>query len=453
MGANFSTIKQLKAITTRLQLHEEIDLFRQTIHQDQLISSFLEIVVDQTNETARDLLQSTNWNIDEAVNLLFTNNNNYDPSMHQDNQNEHSATSGTFEDAKSASVDENRWLIVNLLSNSCMLNRDLLSNEVVLETVKSNFLLWQVYDHTIEGKKIPTYYKIDFASPVVLVIDPITGQKMRMWSGEVEVESFVEELKRFMDYGPHEYISSVVRNRFPETKETCLSSHNTYRTTDPSWGEEFEDEDAYSSGNYSDQDYVPYSDEEEDTCLSDEEFEKEDSCLESNTDQVVAPSSDEGFEKEETCSESNNTDQIMAPSWGEEFEKEDTCSSRNNTAEIMAPSLGNECEEISEIVEEETCLEKFPALTEEPKEDRDRSLVCSLCVRFPDGRRKQRKFLKNEPIQLLWSFCDSHEKESKKRAFKLVHAIPGASKTLDYRENATFHQSGLANSIISVTWE
>ncbi|XP_010436605.1 PREDICTED: putative plant UBX domain-containing protein 14 [Camelina sativa] len=107
---------------------------------------------------------------------------------------------------------------------------------------------------------------------------------------------------------------------------------------------------------------------------------------------------------------------------------------------------------------EETCLSsddmfEFPVLTEEPKGDCDRSLLCSLCIRFPDGRRMQRKFLKSEPIQLLWSFCYSNMEESEKRAFKLVQAIPGATKTLDYGAKATFDQSGIDNSIVSVTWE
>jgi len=37
------------------------------------------------------------------------------------------------------------------------------------------------------------------------------------------------------------------------------------------------------------------------------------------------------------------------------------------------------------------------------------------------------------------------------KPFKLTHAIPGASKSLDYESNATFEESGLAGSMISVT--
>lgn len=49
----------------------------------------------------------------------------------------------------------------------------------------------QVYEDTSEGRKVCTYYKLD-SIPVVLVIDPITGQKMRFWSGMVQPESLLE---------------------------------------------------------------------------------------------------------------------------------------------------------------------------------------------------------------------------------------------------------------------
>jgi hypothetical protein len=49
----------------------------------------------------------------------------------------------------------------------------------------------QVYDDTSEGRKVCTYYKLD-SIPVVLIIDPITGQKMYSWAGMVQPESLLE---------------------------------------------------------------------------------------------------------------------------------------------------------------------------------------------------------------------------------------------------------------------
>jgi hypothetical protein len=49
----------------------------------------------------------------------------------------------------------------------------------------------QIYDDTTEGKKVCTYYRLD-SIPVVLIIDPITGQKMRSWGGMVQPESLLD---------------------------------------------------------------------------------------------------------------------------------------------------------------------------------------------------------------------------------------------------------------------
>ncbi|KAL0857213.1 hypothetical protein Bca101_062367 [Brassica carinata] len=256
----------------------------------------------------------------------------------------------TFEEAKSTCRTQNLWLLVNIQSKpefaSHTLNRDLWSNDTVSEAVMSSFVLWQVNDNTIEGKRISNLYKIDSAPPVVLVIDPVTGQKMGMWSGVIEAQSFVEDLSWFLEAGPHDHIDSLIRNRRPENQ---------------------------------------------------------------------------------TCSASNHT----VPSWGD----------------MVDPSLGPGAHWV-----------ELPDLTEEPKVDCDESLVCSLCVQFPDGRRKQRRFLKNEPVKLVWSFCCSLVEESDElnavNAFKMVHDIPGDSKTLHPDQlYGTFEESGLANSIISLLFK
>ncbi|CAN0890992.1 Plant UBX domain-containing protein 7 [Linum grandiflorum] len=93
---------------------------------------------------------------------------------------------------------------------------------------------------------------------------------------------------------------------------------------------------------------------------------------------------------------------------------------------------------------------QYPPLPEEPKGDR--SILCKVGLRFPDGRRVQRNFLKTDPVQLLWSFCCSEVKEAETRPFRLTQAIPGA-KTLDSGSSITFGESGLENSMILLAWE
>ncbi|GLT59560.1 hypothetical protein SLA2020_323720 [Shorea laevis] len=93
----------------------------------------------------------------------------------------------------------------------------------------------------------------------------------------------------------------------------------------------------------------------------------------------------------------------------------------------------------------------YPPLSEEPKGDRN--LLCRVGIRLPDGRRVQRHFLRTDPIQLLWSFCQSQLGEKETKAFRLTKPIPGASESLDYDSKLTFDEAGLANSMIFVTWE
>ncbi|XP_065617723.1 plant UBX domain-containing protein 7 isoform X1 [Quercus suber] len=104
--------------------------------------------------------------------------------------------------------------------------------------------------------------------------------------------------------------------------------------------------------------------------------------------------------------------------------------------------------------EDKTCSTKkveYPPLSEEPKGDKN--LLCRVGFRLPDGRRVQRNFFRTDSIQLLWSFCYSQLEEAETRPFRLTHAIPGASRSLDYNSQSTFEESGLANSMISVTWD
>ncbi|KAI4385834.1 hypothetical protein MLD38_003826 [Melastoma candidum] len=121
----------------------------------------------------------------------------------------------------------------------------------------------------------------------------------------------------------------------------------------------------------------------------------------------------------------------------------------------LAASMGIEVNTAVAGQEEEvTCSTEepsYPPLPEEPKGDR--SLLCRVGVRLPDGRRVQRNFLRSDPIQLLWSFCRSHLGDAEKRPFRLAQAIPGASRSLDYKSDMTFGEAGIANSMISVTWE
>ncbi|KAM1520511.1 hypothetical protein ACFX10_010885 [Malus domestica] len=439
--------------------------------QQSLVSSFLEIAVGQTADTARQFLQATGWKLEEAIQLFYVGNEAgimaeaaplptenidrladqasgvnenvalpganenvgqfsedevrapmpvirdvlYDDmalygaprarlSQHEQGpgvwESDQGATSsenatqenlaslyrppfkilfqGSFEKvagkgfvgAKSAASVQDKWLLVNLQStkefSSHMLNRDTWANEAVSQTIITNFIFWQTYDDTTEGKKVCTYYKLE-SMPVVLLIDPITGQKMRSWNGMVHPDRFLEDLLLFLDSGPRDHHVTLSNKRPRETAHPQKTK--------------------------------------EETNEEDEEMQR------------ALAASMEGM-KETSGTISKDKDEIIT-------DKEEETSS------IKMPT--------------------YPPLPEEPKGDRN--LLCRVGVRLPDGRRVQRNFLRIDPIQLLWSFCYSQLKEAEARPFQLTQAIPGASKNLDYDCQSTFEESGLANSMVSVTWE
>ncbi|CAB4265323.1 unnamed protein product [Prunus armeniaca] len=280
---------------------------------------------------------------------------------------------GSFEKAKGAASVQDKWLLVNLQStkefSSHMLNRDTWANEAVSQTIITNFVFWQTYDDTTEGRKVCTYYKLE-SMPVVLIIDPITGQRMRSWNGMVQPECLLEDLLPFLDSGPRDHHVTLSHKR---PRESSLPQPQKTKVAD-------------------------------ETNEEDEEVQR------------ALAASMEGMQ--ETGGISKDKDEIITD------KEEEKCSAK-------APA--------------------YPPLPEEPKGDKN--LLCRVGVRLPDGRRVQRNFLRTDPIQMLWSFCYSQLKEAETRPFRLTQAIPGASKSLDYDCQSTFEESGLANSMVSVTWE
>lgn len=115
---------------------------------------------------------------------------------------------GTFEQAKLHAAREGKWLLVNLQSTSKFasyeLNRDTWGDEVVKSVVGALFVLWQVYDDTEDMMKVRTYYSVTEV-PSILVVDPMTGQKMHSWEGMINGEQLLEDLERYIDNGPLEY--------------------------------------------------------------------------------------------------------------------------------------------------------------------------------------------------------------------------------------------------------
>lgn len=94
------------------------------------------------------------------------------------------------------------------------------------------------------------------------------------------------------------------------------------------------------------------------------------------------------------ANKSNEEDEEMSRALAASVESmEDTSSVNSKDKDVI----------VTQKEEETNSTEKpaYPPLPEEPKGDR--SLLCKVGIRLPDGRRVQRNFLRTDPVQV--SLC------------------------------------------------
>ncbi|KAH7444291.1 hypothetical protein KP509_02G072100 [Ceratopteris richardii] len=288
---------------------------------------------------------------------------------------------GSFEQAKVEAAKQGKWLLVNLQStkefSSYMLNRDTWAHHTVQYMVQSMFIFWQVYDDTEEGRKVCTYYKLT-TMPTIMIVDPLTGQKMRSWEGMVGAERLLEDLVLYTDRGPLEHKPA----NLPPPKRQRESNYPKDTFAGPSNSSEEEELQRALAASLQDTREVPMADK---------------NGITSEYEDV----------KPDTIKDTPKVD-----------------------AKLQYPPLPEE-----------------PAYTD--------ATVCRIAVRFPDGSRGQRKFLRTDPIQVLWSFCLSKVGEaSNGKSFRLTESIPGVvGKVLDFNLQSSIGDAGLANSILVMTWD
>ncbi|KAH0463150.1 hypothetical protein IEQ34_007732 [Dendrobium chrysotoxum] len=131
---------------------------------------------------------------------------------------------GHFHEAKVESSHLDRWLLVNVQTREqYMLNRETWSNATVQELLRSHFLFWKINDKDTEGQKICYFYKLK-TLPAILVVDPITGEKMYACQGMKQPEDLLEDLMRFSDRSPKQNLLASTRreNASASTDQTDI---------------------------------------------------------------------------------------------------------------------------------------------------------------------------------------------------------------------------------------
>jgi len=103
--------------------------------------------------------------------------------------------------AKLKARQEKKWLLVNIQDNSefqCqVLNRDFWSNKNIKDLVKDNFVFLQYQKDSRSGEEYSQFYHFsDY--PHISILDPITGERLKMWSGVPATNSWIQEVFDFL---------------------------------------------------------------------------------------------------------------------------------------------------------------------------------------------------------------------------------------------------------------
>lgn len=121
---------------------------------------------------------------------------------------------GSLQDAMKKAKDAKKWLLVNIQAAdefaSHVLNRDIWSHETVKEVIRSSFVFWQREKGSVQGSPVVTNYNI-VQFPSVLIIDPRTGRKLKLWTSEKlrGPLSVTDLLSDFMGENPYYVASSA----------------------------------------------------------------------------------------------------------------------------------------------------------------------------------------------------------------------------------------------------
>ncbi|ANB11941.1 Ubx5p [Sugiyamaella lignohabitans] len=103
--------------------------------------------------------------------------------------------------AKNLGQEEKKWILVDIQNSrefSCQkLNRDLWSNKDVKATVKANFIFLQYSSEDSYGINYLQYYPYQ-GYPHIAILDPRTGERLRVWSEVPEPLQWIDDVHNFL---------------------------------------------------------------------------------------------------------------------------------------------------------------------------------------------------------------------------------------------------------------
>lgn len=107
-----------------------------------------------------------------------------------------------LDSAKRKARQESKWILINIQDPSdflCQtLNRDFWKSTTVKELVREHFVFLQYHSDSRSGEQYINFYPFK-EYPHIAILDPITGERMKMWSGVPKVQKWCDEVYNFLN--------------------------------------------------------------------------------------------------------------------------------------------------------------------------------------------------------------------------------------------------------------
>ncbi|XP_076113727.1 UBX domain-containing protein 7-like [Mytilus galloprovincialis] len=277
---------------------------------------------------------------------------------------------GTLASLRDEGKTRNKWLLVNVQNVQefvCQaLNRDVWSNKNAKAVIKDNFIFWQVYHDSEEGKKFCQFYKVN-QWPFVAVVDPRTGENMSTWN-KLDATVFCELVTDFLMEHPYN----------DPSEEPSPAAKRARR--EPSIVDATEDEQLQAAMQASiNQNKVPQtviidsdSDSNDIETFSGSEDEVSQSPLKSSPNVKSTKLAKEKINDDKTNTDRAKNDQDL---------KNDSINNISNLSESESSMLNNTGSSDNYCLSEDRNYKHFLGKDTDPQ--------TSLMIRFPDGNRQQ----------------------------------------------------------------
>lgn len=297
-----------------------------------------------------------------------------------------------LEGARKIAQREKKWIMINIQDPTefqCqVLNRDFWSNQDIKQIVKQNFIFLQFQKDSQSGQEFEQFYPFD-EFPHIAILDPITGEKFKSWSGAPIIPGWIEEVVEFL-------------NRFSlDPGHINPTVQHTRKVDFDSMSEEQQIELAMKrsvGGGRED----PIN-------------------LDSDTDESFQAESDE---------ESSDDDEAVITRGQSEKDSSETESVEEDEAQLM-----------EDLTDEELFATILPAPHTEPPAGPE---TTRIQIRTGDGKRVVHRFSLNEKVRDLFAFVKNDF--DKTRIFQLTSHRVNLIKEV----NKTVEEAGLKNASVLI---